>query len=171
MFEVMPPGPAPSVEDIPIGDTIVLEKTLSEADVYMFAGITGDMSPNHVNERYMSRSIFGQRIAHGALVFSLTSTAAAAFGIRHRINGVNAGYDRVRFIKPVFFGDTLRVTYKIGRIDRDKQRIHADIEITNQRDELVMVCEQITKFLPYGEEHAARAAPLAQGSATGEALK
>ncbi len=168
MFEVMPPGPGSTADDIPIGASITLEKTLSESDVYLFAGITGDMSPNHVNERYMSRSIYGTRIAHGALVFSLTSTAAAAFGIRHRINGVTAGYDRVRFIKPVFFGDTLRVDYRIGRIDREKQRIHADIRITNQQDELVMVCEQITKFLPYDGEASGRAARSSSAAGAAE---
>lgn len=139
-----------TIDDIKVGDEIVLEKTISESDVYQFAGITGDFSPNHINERYMERSIYKTRIAQGALVLGFTSAAAAMFGIQHGINGVAAGYDRIRFLGAVFFGDTIRVQYRIVRVDREKDRTHAELRITNQNDQLVMVGEHIIKFLPYG---------------------
>jgi 3-hydroxybutyryl-CoA dehydratase len=144
-----------TIDDIKIGDGVVLEKTISESDVYQFAGITGDFSPNHINERYMKQSIYKTRIAQGALVLSFTSAAAAMFGVKHGINGVAAGYDRIRFLGAVFFGDTIRIDYRIVRIDREKSRTHAELRITNQDEKLVMVGEHMIKFLPYGDTIAA----------------
>jgi 3-hydroxybutyryl-CoA dehydratase len=147
-----------TIDDIRIGDSVVLEKTISESDVYQFAGITGDFSPNHVNERYMKGSIYGTRIAQGALVVGFTSAAAAMFGIKHGINGVAAGYDRLRFLGAVFFGDTIRIEYRIVRIDRERQRSHAELKVTNQDGKLVLAGEHIIKFLPYGEGAAGKQA-------------
>ena len=150
-----------TIDDIQVGDSVVLEKTISESDVYLFAGITGDFSPNHVNEKYMQGSIYKTRIAHGALVVGFTSAAAAMFGIKHGINGVAAGYDRLRFLGAVFFGDTIRIEYRIVRIDRERERSHAELKVTNQDGKQVLAGEHIIKFLPYGE-----AAQAAQGSKT-----
>ncbi len=147
-----------TIDDIKVGDGVVLEKTISESDVYLFAGICGDFSPNHINEKYMQKSIYGRRIAQGALVLGFTSAAAAMFGIKHGINGVAAGYDRIRFLGAVFFGDTIRVDYRVVRIDREKQRSHAELRITNQDEKLVLVGEHMIKFLPYGDDAAGAAA-------------
>jgi acyl dehydratase len=138
-----------SIDDIRIGDSVTLEKTISESDVYLFAGITGDFSPNHVNERYMKGSVFGTRIAQGALVVGFTSAAAAMFGIKYGVDGVAAGYDKLRFLGPVFFGDTIRIEYRISRIDRERQRTHAELKVTNQDGKLVLAGEHLIKFLPY----------------------
>lgn len=146
-----------TIDDIKIGDGVVLEKTISESDVYLFAGITGDFSPNHVNERYMKGSVYGTRIAQGALVVGFTSAAAAMFGIKHGINGVAAGYDRLRFVGAVFFGDTIRTEYRIVRIDRERQRSHAELKVTNQDGKTVLVGEHIIKFLPYEGSPSGRA--------------
>src|SRR5450759_4507545 len=62
--------------NVEIGETVKLSKTVSEGDVYGFAGITGDFSGNHVNAEHMKRSRYGQRIAHGALVVGFMSTAS-----------------------------------------------------------------------------------------------
>jgi acyl dehydratase len=51
-----------------IGDSVSFSKTVGESDVYLFAGITGDLAPNHVNEEYMKKSSYGRRMAHGALL-------------------------------------------------------------------------------------------------------
>ena len=141
--------PRATIDDIKIGDHIALEKTISESDVYLFAGICGDNSPNHINERYMSKSIYKTRIAQGALIVGFTSAAAAMFGIKYRIDGVSAGYDRLRFVKPVFFGDTIRILYRVARIDRDANRLYAELKVTNQHDEVVLVGEHLLRFLPY----------------------
>lgn len=144
-----------TIDDIKIGDSVVLEKTISESDVYLFAGICGDFSPNHINERYMKGSVYKTRIAQGALVVGFTSAAAAMFGLKYGIDGVAAGYDRIRFLGPVFFGDTIRVEYRIVRIDRDKQRTHAELKVTNQDGKQVLAGEHLIKFLPYEERPAA----------------
>lgn len=138
-----------SIDDIRIGDSVVLEKTISESDVYLFAGITGDFSPNHVNERYMNGSIYKTRIAQGALVVGFTSAAAAMFGIKYGVDGVAAGYDKLRFLGAVFFGDTIRIEYRVSRIDIERQRTHAELRVTNQDGKLVLVGEHLIKFLPY----------------------
>jgi acyl dehydratase len=144
-----------TIDDIRIGDSVVLEKTISESDVYLFAGITGDFSPNHVNERYMKGSVFGTRIAQGALVVGFTSAAAAMFGIKYGVDGVAAGYDKIRFLGPVFFGDTIRIEYRIARVDRERQRTHAELRVTNQDGKLVLAGDHLIKFLPYEASQAA----------------
>jgi acyl dehydratase len=144
-----------TIDDIRIGDSVVLEKTISESDVYLFAGITGDFSPNHVNERYMKGSVYGTRIAQGALVVGFTSAAAAMFGIKYGVDGVAAGYDKLRFLGPVFFGDTIRIEYRVARIDRERQRTHAELKVTNQHGKLVLAGDHLIKFLPYEPAKAA----------------
>ena len=88
------------------GHTTSFSKTVSESDVYMFAGITGDFSPNHVNKEYMEKSIYGKLMAHGALIVGFMSTVST-MAISHTRNKketpVSVGYDKIRFLKPVFF--------------------------------------------------------------------
>ena len=62
---------------VSVGEQVRFSKTVGESDVYMFAGITGDLSGNHVNEQYMSKSSFGHRIAHGALLVGFMSTTSS----------------------------------------------------------------------------------------------
>ena len=97
-------------------------KTVSESDVYLFAGITGDFAPNHVDEEYMRGTPYGRRIAHGALLVGFMSTASTMMVERHGglaqdETPVSLGYDRIRFIAPVFLGDTVTVTYTIAEVD------------------------------------------------------
>ena len=134
-----------------IGDTVTFSKTVSESDVYTFAGLTGDLSKNHVDEQFMSHSIYGHRIAHGALLvgfMSNTSTRMIEDSLKKGIDStpVSLGYDGVRFLKPVFFGDTITVSYVISEIDEPRRRTLANIEVKNQRGELVAVAKHITKW-------------------------
>jgi acyl dehydratase len=134
-----------------VGDTVTFSKTVAEADVYMFAGLTGDLSQNHVDEQFMSHSMYGHRIAHGALLvgfMSNTSTRMIEDNLKKGIDStpVSLGYDGVRFLKPVFFGDTLTVSYVISEIDEPRRRTLAQIEVKNQRGELVAVAKHITKW-------------------------
>ena len=135
-----------------LGDTVEFTKTVSESDVYLFAGITGDFSVNHVNEVYMQRTAFGRRIAHGALLIGFTSTASVkmqeqSFARGIRTTPVSLGYDGIRFLKPVFLGDTVTVVYAIEAVDHERQRTTADIQIRNQDDVLVAVGKHITKWV------------------------
>jgi 3-hydroxybutyryl-CoA dehydratase len=134
-----------------IGDTVTFSKTVGESDVYMFAGLTGDLSQNHVDEQFMSHSIYGHRIAHGALMVGFMSTASTRMIEENLKKGIDStpvslGYDGVRFLKPVFFGDTVTVTYVISEIDEERRRSVANIEIKNQNDDLVAVGKHITKW-------------------------
>ena len=106
---------------VAVGDTTTFSKTVGEYDVYSFAGISGDFAPNHVNKAYMEKSSYGALIAHGALLVGYMSTASTQMATRSRadasVTGVSLGYDRMRFLAPVFFGDTITVTYT-HRVDR-----------------------------------------------------
>jgi acyl dehydratase len=144
-----------AIIDVKVGDSVRFAKTVSESDVYLYAGITGDFSSNHVNDEVMRRSPFGRRIAHGALVVGFFSTASTMITERSLARGVastpvSLGYDRIRFLKPVFFGDTVTVTYAISDIDLPRQRTRSTIEARNQHGDLVAVGEHILKWVPNG---------------------
>jgi 3-hydroxybutyryl-CoA dehydratase len=134
-----------------IGDTTSFTKTVSESDVYQFAGITGDFSPNHVNKAYMEKSSYGRLMAHGALIIGFMSTVSTQI-IAHSREAeetpVSVGYDKVRFLKPVFLGDTITVAYTVSEIDVVRRRSTAGIEVTNQNDELVAVASHILQWVP-----------------------
>lgn len=130
-----------------IGDSVTFSKTVGESDVYLFAGITGDLSPNHVNKEAMGKTPYKERIAHGVLSIGFASTTSTLMIEKAGATAVSVGYDRVRFIKPIFIGDTVTVTYTISEVDVENLKTRADIEVTNQRDEVCTVATHIMKFL------------------------
>ena len=136
---------------VAVGDKVSFSKTVSESDVYLFAGITGDLAPNHVDEEYMKRSGYGRRIAHGALIVGFMSTASSLAIAESRNGGdetpVSLGYDRIRFLAPVYLGDTVTVKYEIVAIDVECRRSVADIRAVNQAEELVAVAQHILKWV------------------------
>ncbi len=129
-----------------VGDSVSFSKTIAESDVYLFAGITGDLSPNHVNEEYGRTTRYGGRIAHGMLVLSLASCTSTMMQAKAAQACVSYGYDRVRFLAGVLIGDTLTVTYSITQIDQASAKTRASIEIHNQRGDLCAVATHILKF-------------------------
>ena len=136
---------------VKVGSKTTFSKTISESDVYLFAGITGDFSPNHINRQYMERSSYGRLMAHGALLvgfMSTVSTMAIAETREADEIPVSVGYDRIRFLQPVFLGDTVTVTYKIIEIQHSRKRSYADIELINQNRELVAVAKHILQWVP-----------------------
>jgi 3-hydroxybutyryl-CoA dehydratase len=136
-----------SIDDIAIGLRTRLTKTVSESDVYLFAGITGDLDPNHVDEEYCRTTSLGHRVAHGALLVGYTSAASTRILQDFDRPMVSAGYDRIRFLKPVYFGDTLTIDYEISSIERERERTMAKIEVKNQHDQLVMVATHIMQLV------------------------
>ena len=136
---------------VDIGDSVSFSKTVGESDVYLFAGITGDLAPNHVDEEYMKRSSYGGRIAHGALLIGYMSTASSMAIADSRCNAeetpVSLGYDRIRFLAPVFLGDTITAHYEIVSIDEQRRRSVADIRVINQSGQLVAVAQHILKWV------------------------
>jgi len=120
-------------------------RTITETDVVIHAGHSGDYFPHHVDAEFARESSFGQRIAHGTMTFAIGIGLTAG-----QINPVafTYGYDRLRFPKPVFIGDTIhtRVTIKEKQPDPkrpDSGRVIEACEVINQRGEVVMYCEHI----------------------------
>lgn len=128
------------------GTTVTFAKTVGETDVYLFAGVSGDLGPNHVNEQYMSTTRYGRRIAHGVLLIAYMSTCSTKL-IETAGNSptVSYGYDKVRFVKPVFIGDTVTVTYVVAGVDAERGEIRSDVTARNQNDEVVAVATHILR--------------------------
>lgn len=136
-----------------LGVCTSFSKTVGESDVYLFAGITGDFAPNHINEQFMRSTQYGRRIAHGALLvgyMSTTSTMVNALMTERMpdIFPVSLGYDRIRFLKPIYIGDTVTVQYKVESVDADKNRTLAKVEAVNERGEVVAVATHLMTWLP-----------------------
>ena len=136
-----------SIDDVKVGLRTTVTKTVSESDVYLFAGITGDFDPNHVDEEYCRKTSLGHRVAHGALILGYTSAASTRILQDFDRPMVSVGYDRIRFLKPVYFGDTLTVDYEITGVERERERTIAKIEVKNQRDEVVAVATHIMQLV------------------------
>jgi 3-hydroxybutyryl-CoA dehydratase len=137
---------------VSVGDATSFSKTVGEYDVFAFAGISGDFAPNHVNRAYMQKSGYKDLIAHGALLVGYMSTASTQMAMHSRadaslVTGVSLGYDRMRFLAPVYFGDTITVDYRIVAIDPEKLRATADIKVTNQDGTLVAVAQHLLKWV------------------------
>ncbi len=135
-----------------VGEQVTFSKTVGESDVYLFAGITGDLNGLHVNEQFMSGTAYGQRIAHGALLVGFMSTTstmmiARSTGGERNETPVSLGYERIRFIAPVYINDTVSVTYTVAQIDEERRRALSDIEVVNQRGETVAVAQHIIKWV------------------------
>lgn len=144
---------ASGLDFVEVGQHCTFAKTVGETDVTLFAGITGDFSDTHVNDQYMKeRSNLGGRIAHGALIVGFMSTAST-FSIAHVIHReglsdfpVSAGYDKIRFLRPVLLGDTVTVHYTVAEVDKERGRSVAKVEAMNQRGEMVAVGQHIMRW-------------------------
>jgi 3-hydroxybutyryl-CoA dehydratase len=137
---------------VKVGDSVTFAKTVGESDVYGFAGITGDFSANHVNEQYMAGSKYGRRIAHGALLVGYMSACSTQIVERHGgwsgdETAVSLGYDRIRFLGPVFIGDTVTLTYTIAETDATKRQALGDIRVVNQNGDLVAVARHVIRWV------------------------
>jgi 3-hydroxybutyryl-CoA dehydratase len=134
------------------GDEVTLDREVTEAAVNGFADISGDHSPNHTDEGSMSGSAYKGRIAHGALLVAYMSACSTEIvervpNVRATETPVSLGYDGIRFIKPVFIGDRLRLKYKVREIDPARRRALSEITITNQAGDTVCVGEHILKWV------------------------
>ena len=119
-------------------------RTITETDIVLHAGQTGDFFPHHMDEEWCKTQPFKKRIAHGTLIFSIAVGMTAQM-----INEVSMtyGYERLRFTKPVFIGDTIKVKVTIKDMKDHKKPgyglVTELVETFNQHHELVMVCEHI----------------------------
>ena len=124
-----------TIQEMKIGDSASTAKTISEADVYLFAGITGDHNPAHINEEASKKTAFGGRIAHGILSAGLISAVLAM-----KLPGPGTIYlgQELKFTKPVRFGDTVTATATVSEIIAEKNIVKLETVCTNQKGEVVI---------------------------------
>jgi 3-hydroxybutyryl-CoA dehydratase len=124
-----------TIEELKVGDTARFSKTVSESDVYLFAGLTGDLNPAHVNEDYAKDTFFKTRIAHGMLSASFISTVIGTM-----LPGPGTVYmgQQVSFMAPVKFGDTVTAIVEVVEIMIDKKRVRLKTYCINQENTTVV---------------------------------
>ncbi|MBI3649784.1 MAG: MaoC family dehydratase N-terminal domain-containing protein [Acidobacteria bacterium] len=129
-------------EDFEVGEEAVTAgRTITETDIVNFAGLTGDWNEIHTNAELAANGRFKQRIAHGALIFSIATGLSVRLGQTADTVIAFYGLDRLRFVKPTFIGDTIQVRQKVeGKSERDD---HSGIvtmlnEVINQRGEVAV---------------------------------
>jgi len=124
-----------TIDTINIGDSASVSKTVSETDVYLFAGITGDLNPAHTNEVAASKTMFGGRIAHGMLSAGFIS---AVLGMQLPGPGTIYLGQELKFTKPVRIGDTVTATCTVVEKDDAKNRLKLETICTNQDGDIVV---------------------------------
>jgi 3-hydroxybutyryl-CoA dehydratase len=116
-------------------------RTITEADIVNFAGLSGDYVELHVSEEHAARSRYGRRIAHGALIFSVSTGLSAQMDLINDIVDAFVGVDHLRFIEPVYIGDTLTVTKRVLErkdLANDRGLLVFDTKVLNQNKKIVL---------------------------------
>ena len=127
-------------EELEIGEEASFSKTITETDVNLFAGISGDFNPLHMNEEYARQTPFKTRIAHGALPQSLI---APVLGMKLPGMGTVVVEITCRFKAPTFFGDTITATAEVKEKIEDKRWVRMKLTWTNQRGEVIAEGETV----------------------------
>ena len=130
----------PSLDELRVGDAAEMAKTVTDADIVLFAGITGDFNPVHVDAVAAERSMFGSRVAHGMLSAGFIS---AVLGMR--LPGPGSVYlsQSLRFTKPVRIGDTVTARVEVLEIIAAKRRVRLATMCRNQNGEVVVEGEAL----------------------------
>ena len=118
-----------SIDKLQVGDAAEFAKTVSETDIYMYAGITGDFNPAHVNENYAKNTFFKTRIAHGMLTAGFISAIIA-----NQLPGPGTIYlkQELSFLAPVHIGDTITARVEILELNTEKNRVRLKTTCSNQ---------------------------------------
>lgn len=137
------------------GESAEYTRTIRAEDIAAFAALSGDDDPVHTDPDFAARTAFGRPIAHGAHVMGLLSTCASMMSRRSVARGatgtpVSAGYDRIRFTRAVFAGETLTARYVIEAVDDARGRTRAALTVTNQDGETCLVGTHILAWVPPG---------------------
>ena len=133
-------------EDIAVGEQRqTFGRTITETDFVVHAGHTGDFFPHHMDAEWCAGQDIGQRIAHGTMIFSIGIGLTATTINRQ---AMSYGYDRLRFIRPVYIGDTITTFTEIAeKLDHPKRKEHGvvmeNVDIRNQRGETVLACQHL----------------------------
>lgn len=133
-----------TIDEIKVGDFAEFSKTISESDVYLFAGITGDLNPAHVNQQEAEGTRFGGRIAHGMLVSGFISTVLGMY-----LPGPGTIYlsQEVRFTAPVMIGDTITARAEVVELEPQKRKVTLKTTVAKQ-DGVVAVEGQAVVLAP-----------------------
>ncbi|WIY81561.1 MaoC family dehydratase [Propionimicrobium sp. PCR01-08-3] len=136
-----------TINDLTIGQSASFTKTVSETDVYLFAGISGDLNPAHVNQVASEQTQFKGRIAHGILGAAFISTVVGMY-----LPGPGTIYigQELRFRRPIHIGDTVTATGTVTEINVEKNRAKLETTITNQ-DGVVVTTGVATVMPPTAE--------------------
>jgi 3-hydroxybutyryl-CoA dehydratase len=132
---VMTSRPVREFSSFSVGEEVTFSKTITEADIVLFAGVSGDTYPLHLDAEYAKTTRFGQRVAHGMLSASLLSTVS---GMMLGTPGGLYVEQSLRFRRPVFIGDTLTARAELTSIDAPKRRLHCATTIVNQHGKVVI---------------------------------
>jgi 3-hydroxybutyryl-CoA dehydratase len=124
-----------TIAEIKVGDFETFSKTVSESDVYLYAGITGDLNPAHINEAYAANTFFKGRIAHGMLTAGFIS---AILGMKLPGPGTIYMKQELKFMAPVRIGDTITARAEVIEVTGEKNRIKLKTTCTNQEGILVL---------------------------------
>lgn len=124
-----------TIQEIKLNDSASFTKTVTEADVVNFAGISGDFNPAHLNDAEAKKGMFGARIAHGMLSAGFISTVLGT-----ELPGTGTIYmgQELRFVKPVYFGDTVTATCTVIDKNEEKNRLKLETIVTNQNGDKVI---------------------------------
>ncbi len=124
-----------TMAELKVGDTAEFSKTVSESDVYLFAGVSGDLNPAHINEAYASNTFFKTRIAHGMLSAGFIS---AVLGMK--LPGPGSIYikQELNFRAPVLIGDTITARAEILELLTEKKMARIKTTCTNQEGKTVL---------------------------------
>jgi acyl dehydratase len=127
------------------------ERAITGELIATFAEASGDCHPLHLDTDYAARTPYGRRIAHGALLVGFMSTASTILSeeIERQVGRANVslGYDKVRFLAPVFEGDTVTTVIRILSSDPDRLRVTCEEVCTNQTGETVAVAQHLMRFI------------------------
>ena len=127
-----------TMKEIAVGQTFSMAKTITETDVYNFAGVIGDFNPAHVNEEYAKTTPFKTRIAHGMLSASLISAAVAS-----QMPGGMYVSQTIKFTAHVHFNDTITATVTVKEVNQERCRAILDTICTNQNGVVVIKGEAV----------------------------
>ena len=124
-----------TIDELKIGDTAEFGKTVSESDIYLYAGVTGDFNPAHINEVYAKKTYFKTRIAQGMMTAGFIS---GLLGVRLPGPGTIYIRQELDFLAPVHIGDTITARVEVIEILKEKNRVTVRTSCVNQDGTLVL---------------------------------
>lgn len=124
-----------TIDELGVGERAEFSKTVSESDIYLYAGLTGDFNPAHINEVYAEKTFFKTRIAHGMLTIGFVSTV-----IGNKLPGPGTIFLRqeMDFLAPVRIGDTITAQVEVSEILPEKKRVRLKTTCINQEGTKVL---------------------------------